>query len=88
MIDYLPSLPDRVLGFRVYGRITRDDFRELGPVLRTAAETGEVRIVEVIGPEFEGLEPAAVLEDLKVGLEFLIGHRSALKRLAIVTDTE
>jgi len=88
VIEYLPSLPEDVVGFRVSGRITRDDFRELAPVLRTAAETGEVRIVEVIGPEYEGLEPSAVVEDLKVGLEFLIGHRSALKRLAIVTDTE
>jgi len=42
----------------------------------------------VIGPDYEGLELGAVIEDLRVGLELLISHRSALKRFAVVTDTE
>ena len=56
------------------------------PALRQAVEAGELRIVEVIGPDYEGLEPGAVIEDLKVGLEFVVGHHSAWKRIAIVTD--
>jgi hypothetical protein len=86
MIELMTAMPDGTIGLRVSGRLTREDFRGVVPVLRQAAESGEVRIVEVIGPDYEGLEPGAVIEDLKVGLEFLVGHRSALKRTAIVTD--
>src|SRR5829696_6857346 len=81
-------MPENTIGLRASERLTRDDFRDLAPVLRQAAEAGEVRVVEVIGPDYEGLEPGAVLEDLKVGFEFLVGHRAALKRVAIVTDRE
>ena len=88
MIDYLSDMPEGTLGVRVSGRVSREDFRNLEPVLRKTAEAGEVRIVEVIGPDYEGLEPSAVFEDLRVGLEFFIAHHAALKRVAIVTDTE
>jgi SpoIIAA-like len=86
MIELLTGMPEGTIGLRVSGRLTREDFRGIVPPLRQAAEAGEVRIVEVIGPDYEGLEPGAVIEDLKVGLDFLVGHRSALKRTAIVTD--
>jgi len=44
-------------------------------VLRRAADAGEMRSVEVMGAEYEALEPG-VLEDLKVGFESLIGRHS------------
>jgi hypothetical protein len=88
MIEYLSAMPEGTLGLRVSGRVSREDFRGLAPVLRDAAASGEVRIVEVIGPDYEGLEPSAVLEDLRVGLGFFISHPSTLRRVAIVTDTD
>ena len=38
--------------------------------------------------DFEGLEPGAWFEDIKTGLGLGIGHHSAWKRSAIVTDVE
>jgi SpoIIAA-like len=88
VIELLPSMPAGTIGLRVAGRVTRDDFHVLEPLLEEATRAGDVRIVEVIGPDYEGLEPSAALEDLKVGLRFVVGHHGAIKRVAIVTDTE
>ena len=88
MIDLLPDMPADTIGLRVSGAITRYDFREIEPVIREAAERGDLRVVEVIGPEYEGIRAGAVVEDLKFGVEFFVRHRSALKRIAVVTDTD
>jgi hypothetical protein len=37
-------------------------------------------------PDFEGLEPSAVLEDIKTGAKVEFAHRSEWKRLAVVSD--
>jgi hypothetical protein len=37
---------------------------------------------------FDGLEPAAWFEDMKTGLGLGVGHHSAWRRSAIVTDVE
>jgi SpoIIAA-like len=84
----LPDMSAGTIGLRVSGRITRDDFGEIEPTIRRAAEQGDVRIVEVIGPDYEGIGAGAVVEDLKFGLEFFVRHRSALKRIAVVTETD
>ncbi len=51
-------------------------------------KTGEIRIVEVVAPDYEGFGPGGLIEDLKLGLGALIGHHSAFKRIAIVSDKE
>jgi hypothetical protein len=77
------------IGFRATGHVTRNEYRDvLLPKMREAAEAGEVRMVFAIGPGFEEFEPGALMEDTKTGLTLGLGHLSAWKRTAIVTDVE
>lgn len=62
MIERLEDMPVGTIGFRASGHVTGDEYRDvLVPPLREQAEAGEVRIVYVIGPEFEKFEAGALL---------------------------
>jgi hypothetical protein len=88
MVQRIDDMPAGTIGFRASGKLTRGDYREvLEPVLRKAAETGEIRMLFTL-TAFEGLEPAAWFDDIKTGLGLGIGHHSAWKRSAIVTDVD
>jgi len=88
MVEKIEDMPAGTIGFRAAGELTRDDYREvLEPALREAAEGGEIRMLFQL-TEFHGLEPSAWFEDLKTGLGLGIGHHSAWKRSAVVTDVE
>lgn len=89
MIEKLDGMEPGTLGFRATGKVTADEYREvLLPAMRAAAGAGEVRMVFVVGPGFEGFEPGAMFEDTKAGLKLGFGHHSAWKRTALVTDVE
>jgi hypothetical protein len=88
MVEQIKDMPTGTIGFRASGKLTRDDYRKvLEPVLRKAAESGEIRMLFRL-TDFEGLEPAAWFDDVKTGLGLGIGHHSAWKRSAVVTDVE
>ncbi len=88
MIERIEDMPPGTIGFRAEGKMTRDDYREvLEPVLHGAAAAGEIRMLFMIRT-FDGLEPAAWFDDIKTGLGLGIGHHSAWKRSAIVTDVD
>lgn len=63
-----------------------DDYREvIGPALQRAlAGHDKVRLLAVLGDEFEGYSAGAAWEDAKLGL----GHWGAWERMAIVTDRD
>jgi hypothetical protein len=86
----LVETPAGSVGFRVAGKVTRRDYEDvLIPALREAIEGGgEIRCFCQVGPGFEGYEAGAMWEDLKTGFDYGIGHHSAWKRLALVTDVE
>jgi hypothetical protein len=89
MIEQLSDMTDGAIGFRASGEVTREEYREvLEPALREAAEGGDVRLMFVVGPEFERFQLGAMLEDTETGLELGVGHHSAWQRCAIVTDIE
>ncbi|OBK73244.1 STAS/SEC14 domain-containing protein [Mycobacterium sp. 1165178.9] len=88
MIEVLPHMPDGVTGIRVSGRLRGDELREIRPVLEETLKNGEVRIVEVIAPDYEGFGPGGFVEDLKLGLGTVLAHHSAFKRIAVVSDKE
>jgi SpoIIAA-like len=86
MIERIDGMPPGTIGFRSAGKLSREDYREvLEPALRIAAEAGEVRMLFQL-TDFDGLERAAWWEDVKTGLGLGVGHHSAWKRSAIVTD--
>ena len=68
--------------------MTRDEYDDiLLPPMRTAAEAGDVRMVFAVA----GLRPLPAgvrAEDTKVGVTLGVGHLSAWKRTAIVTDVD
>jgi hypothetical protein len=88
MIELLPDMPAGVTGIRVSGRVRGDDLRDFRPTMDELAKTGEIRIVEVIAPDYEGFGPGGLVEDLKLGLGALIHHHSAFKRIAVVSDKD
>jgi hypothetical protein len=84
MIKKLEDLPDGVVGFEVAGKIEAEDYRDVVlPAIEEAARAGEVRFVIVI-PEFHGMTPGALWQDLKIGVE----QFRAWKRIALVTDIQ
>jgi hypothetical protein len=88
MVERIDDMPARTIGFRASGKLTRADYREvLEPVLHEAAESGEIRMLFAL-TAFEGLEPAAWFDDIRTGLGLGLGHHSAWKRSAIVTDVD
>jgi hypothetical protein len=84
MIKQLSELPDGVIGFEVAEKVTTEDYRDVViPAVEQAAQSGEVRFVIVI-PEFHGMTPGALGQDLKVGFE----NFRKWKRIALITDIE
>ncbi|ORB61555.1 STAS/SEC14 domain-containing protein [Mycolicibacterium tusciae] len=88
MIEVLQDMPAGVAGIRVSGKVTGEEMIEFKPELEKLLGGEEVRIVEVIAPDYEGFGRGGLVEDLKQGFGTLINHRSAFKRIAIVTDKE
>ena len=88
MIERIDAMPAGTIGFRASGKLTRPDYRDvLEPVLREAAEAGSIRMLFEL-TDFDGLAPAAWWDDMKTGLGLGLGHHSAWKKSAIVTDVE
>jgi hypothetical protein len=84
MIQQLTGLPGGIIGFEVTGRVTAEDFRDVVlPAVEKAAQSGEVRFVIVI-PEFHGMTPGALWQDLKIAFE----NFRKWKRIALITDIE
>ena len=88
MVETLEDLPEGVIGFRMSGEVTAEDYKSaLEPALRGAVESGEVRSVFVIDDDFD-MAGGALFEDMKTGFELGVGHLSAWKRTAVATDKE
>jgi hypothetical protein len=89
MLEPLEGMPEGTIGFRATGHVTGDEYRDvLLPAMREQAEAGEVRLLFAAGPGFERFEAGALAEDTKVGLTLGIGHHSAWRRCALVSDVE
>jgi hypothetical protein len=88
MIELLDDMPAGVTGFRVSGRVGGEELRDFGPTMKTLLDTEEIRLVEVVADDYAGFGPGGLVEDLKMGLGTLIGHHSAFRRIAIVSDKE
>jgi hypothetical protein len=86
MIEVLPDMPEGVTGIRVSGRLRGDELREIKPDVAEWLKTDEIRIVEVIAPDYEGFGPGGLFEDLKLAFDTVLPHRSAFKRIAVVSD--
>ena len=88
MIEVLENMPDGVIGIRASGRISGADFRAFAPTMAALGAAKEIRIVEVIAPDYDGFGPGGLAEDLKMGFGTLLQHHSAFKRVAVVSDKD
>ncbi|GLQ87184.1 SpoIIAA family protein [Dyella flagellata] len=84
MIEQLPSLPAAVLGFRMRGLVTAQDYETvMVPDIEAAfALNPKLRLVIHIGDDFTGFAPGAMWDDVKLGFR----HISGWERTALVTD--
>jgi hypothetical protein len=84
----IEQMPEGTIGFRAGGEISGEDYEAvLEPPMRAAVEAGEVRLLFVVEDSFK-MEPGALREDAKMGIELGLRHPSAWKRMALVTDVE
>lgn len=84
MIRILGDMPAGVLGFEAIDEVEEEDYENvLVPAIEAAiAEHGKVRLVYVLGHEFDEYEGDAVWEDIKLGTR----HPASFERIAVVTD--
>lgn len=84
MIKLMEGLPENVIGFEAVGTVEAADYDDiLEPVVRAADEAHEkLRMLYVLGEDFEGYSGGAMWEDTKLG----VGNWTSFERIAVVTD--
>ena len=86
MIEQLSTFPDNVLAFVGRGQVTKADYDAVlvPAVAKALARHNRVRLYYEIATDFTGIDPGAMWEDFKVGME----HLTRWERIAVVTDVE
>jgi len=86
MIELIEGLPGNALGLQAKGEVTGEDYeRVVIPAVHQLREESEkIRLLYVLGDEFDGFTAAAMWDDTKVGLE----HPFSWERIAVVTDQD
>jgi hypothetical protein len=89
MVTAIPAPGPGTLAFAISGRLTRADYQDvLLPAVREKITSGEqIRILAVV-EDFRGLEPGALLEDLRAAATLSAGQRALASYFAVVTDTD
>lgn len=84
MIEMIQGLPEGVIGARAVGSVTAEDYESiLMPAVEGALSAHDkVRMLYVLGAEFEGYDSEAALDDTRMGLR----HWADFERIAVVTD--
>lgn len=84
MIKLLDGFPNNVVAAIAIGLVTRQDYDTvLIPRIEAVAQThAKIRCYYEIGPDFSGMEPGAMWEDLRVG----VGYWTRWERVAVITD--
>ncbi len=86
MMQRLPDLPDHVVGVVASGKVVASDYESVfAPAVKaTLAKHGRVSVLYQLAPDFEAITPAAMWDDMKLGLT----HLTAWEKIAVVTDLE
>lgn len=84
MITLIEGLPANVVGIRAEGKVHSADYKSVAdPAVDAAlASSDNIRVLYVLGEDFEGYSGGAMWQDTKLGLS----NWSAWEKLAIVTD--
>ena len=85
MIRVMDHMPMGTIGFEATGKVGEKDYQDvLVPAVRAAMEQGDVRLLYVLGEDFESYSPGAMWSDTRLWA----GHRDAWARVAVVTDID
>lgn len=86
MIEQLTGFPENVVAVVCKGRVTRADYDAvLLPAVRRALQRHDkVRLYYETDADFAGLDPGAMWEDFKVGMQ----HLTRWERIAVVTNVD
>jgi hypothetical protein len=86
MIEALKGFPTKVLAFACKEHVTKRDYETvLIPAVQEALkQKGKLRLYYQIDPGFSGIDPGAIWDDFKVGME----HVLRWERIAVVTDVD
>ena len=86
MIELIEGAPRHVLAFRAVGEVRAADYEAvLRPAVTKALAAGrKLRVVYVLGPDFQGYADGAGWEDMTLGFSNL----SHWERCAVVTDSD
>ena len=85
MIRVTENMPPGTIGVEAVERVTEDDYRNvLVPAVSAALERGDVRLLYVLGKDFDSYSAGALWADTKL----LAGNRKAWKKVAIVSDAD
>lgn len=85
MIRVMDHMPIGAIGFEATGKVTKEDYEEvLVPAVTAAMEQGPVRLLYVLGEDFESYSPGAMWSDTRLWA----GNRNAWERVAVVTDVD
>jgi hypothetical protein len=85
VIRIVEKMPPGTIGLRAEGRVTEDDYRDvLLPAVTAALQRGDVRLLYILGKEFDSYAPGAAWADTKL----FARHLKGWKRVAIVSDAD
>jgi hypothetical protein len=85
MIKIIEDMPSGTIGLEAVGKVTEDDYRGvLLPAVSAAVERNDVRLLYILGEDFESYSPGAMWADTKLWAQ----HPKAWKRIAIVSDAD
>jgi hypothetical protein len=85
MIRVMDHMPIGAIGFEATGKVTKEDYEKvLVPAVTAALEQGPVRLLYVLGEDFESYSPGAMWSDTRLWA----GHRDSWERVAVVTDVD
>jgi hypothetical protein len=89
VIEAISDLPAGVMGFRASGKISRDEYHQMMEPIYALLERGDpVHLLFVVKDDFHGLELAALWEDMKAAGSVGLKHRSAWKKMALLTNKD
>ena len=85
MIKVIEDMPPGTIGLEAIGKVTDEDYeRVLVPAVTAALERKDVRLLYVLGDEFDSYSPGAVWADTKLWA----GHLTSWQKVAIVSDAD
>jgi hypothetical protein len=67
MIKIIEDMPLGTIGLEAVGKVTEDDYRDvLQPAVSAAVERNDVRLLYILGEDFESYSPGAMWADTKL----------------------